>query len=679
MCGTLLKIHLKSVLSFRLPTTLVFVLVLATLFTSVACKELNREKAESSDTPASDSGDSSKTLGPKTEIDFKEIHFSQVAVHTAKPSQIQIVFSLRDENNHALANIPEDIFKDAFRITENMVELAYDETAYFVKGAASFDLEVVFVLDFTASMDKAEVGEDKNGIDAMVEAFNGSLKNIPKAHRIGVVEFHDKNMEPQVLAQLTDDREEIKESVEDFRKDTKAKYIPGFSRVWDSIPIAVSLFSEEPHTTRAVVVITDGHDTSSDIDREKAFDIISAEDNKIQTYVMGVGDVFQEGFLERLVLGTGGAYYPTAELSKLPQQLKTIVDDLEGQYKLSFITGRRTGKISFGLELTLKNSQDKSVTGKWTSQEVDVGPINDKGTIGRITADPPSVDEENNTTTMFIRALHIPREIRNIRFKLETDKDPLDFEVPIEFDNKIYTPQGKGIGECGEMRCLVYEPRGDLGYSAYRPSADTRTTIEIVTKEQGGLLEGWEQSGPDEAGFYTISGEQALAYGSFGLLFQLKFSDAAANLVPEDHSDAAANLLPEDYSGIGWYIESINNSPTNEDKLREAISLLIDEAGIDHELFYFPNWPSLDKASQSFDPLKAGRLFAEMGDFRPWGKRKFGNLCVVSPSMKSDLQGRLLEIGSDLAAGLKAEADLVAVPNGSSCTAGRIIITAPRK
>ena len=128
---------------------------------------------------------------------------------------------------------------------------------------------------------------------------------------------------------------------------------------------------------------------------------------------------------------------------------------------------------------------------------------------------------------------------------------------------------------------------------------------------------------------------------------------------------------------IGWYIESIKNLPTNEDKHRLALSLIIDEARIDPQLFYFPNWPSLDEPSQSFDPVKAGQLFTELGDFRPWGKREFGRLCVVSSS-KSDVQDRLHAIGDDIAAWLEAEAALDAVPNGSSCTAGRINIMALR-
>ena len=134
---------------------------------------------------------------------------------------------------------------------------------------------------------------------------------------------------------------------------------------------------------------------------------------------------------------------------------------------------------------------------------------------------------------------------------------------------------------------------------------------------------------------------------------------------------------PEADFRIGWYIESIKNSPTNEDNIRLAISLIIDESKIDPELFYFPNWPSLDEPSQSFDPAKAGQLFTELGDFRPWGKREFGRLCVVSSS-KGDLQDRLHAIGDDIAAWLEAEAALDAVPKDSSCTAGRIRIIALR-
>ena len=155
---------------------------------------------------------------------------------------------------------------------------------------------------------------------------------------------------------------------------------------------------------------------------------------------------------------------------------------------------------------------------------------------------------------------------------------------------------------------------------------------------------------------------------------RVKWELAAHN--PKDAKPDRASR-PEAGFRIGWYIEASKNSPTNEDKHRLAISLIIDEARIDPELFYLPNWPSFDEPSQSFDPAKAGQLFTELGDFRPWGKREFGRLCVVSSS-KSDLQDRLHAIGEDISAWLKAEASLDAVPNGSSCTAGRIGIIALR-
>ena len=62
--------------------------------------------------------------------------------------------------------------------------------------AENYNLEVVFVLDFTNSMAKMEVPGFQNGIEAMVETIIKAIDVLPEAHRVGVVEFHDKNLDP---------------------------------------------------------------------------------------------------------------------------------------------------------------------------------------------------------------------------------------------------------------------------------------------------------------------------------------------------------------------------------------------------------------------------------------------------------------------------------------------------
>jgi len=85
------------------------------------------------------------------------LNFANVRTVGSQPSQIQIVFALRDESGRSLL-LPADELHDATRIFERASvdqeweEIDYAETNYFVYTAENLELEVVFVLDFTNSM-----------------------------------------------------------------------------------------------------------------------------------------------------------------------------------------------------------------------------------------------------------------------------------------------------------------------------------------------------------------------------------------------------------------------------------------------------------------------------------------------------------------------------------------------
>ena len=68
-------------------------------------------------------------------------------------------------------------------------EVDYSETSYIVHTAENFQLEAVFVLDFTNSMAQAALLDGRSGIDAMLSAFESAVLSLPGTHRIGVVEF----------------------------------------------------------------------------------------------------------------------------------------------------------------------------------------------------------------------------------------------------------------------------------------------------------------------------------------------------------------------------------------------------------------------------------------------------------------------------------------------------------
>ena len=387
------------------------------------------------------------------------------------PSQVQIVFALRDQDGHAVV-LPAEVVESGVSVsergtgTDGWEEIDYSETSFFVHTAENIDLEVVFVLDFTNSMFEARLPDGRTGIDAMLEAFDAALSVLPSAHRVGVVEFHDRNVDPSVLSTLTTDRAAIRSSVARF---ANSGFDHGSSRVWDGVARGASLFSSvgaNPRAVRALVFLSDGRDTSSLNARDSLAEI--AADGRAQLYAMGVGEVFQSNELRSLASRTGGTYYAARNVERLQTQLQLLVNDLRGQYQLTYITLRRTGDYRAQVQLRHRG----------LSTDVTVGPF-DVATFfgpdnqGVITHDPPTFDRAAGAATVFVRAQHMPRNIDRIRFSPGTSK-------PV--------------------------------------------SVELVSAADGGILDGWSLAGPDSSGYYEAASDVPIEFGNSGLLFELAYS-----------------------------------------------------------------------------------------------------------------------------------------------------------
>ena len=390
---------------------------------------------------------------------------TRLAALTSAPSQVQFVFSLRDHEGRAVV-LPTEELKAGIRVYErpsdrdNWEEIDYSETGFFVHTAERFQLEVVFVLDFTNSMAQARLPDGKSGVEAMVGAFDSAVRALPGSHRIGVVEFHDRNVNPRVLSELTTDKDSVLASVRRFEQEG---FDHGSSRVWDSIAVAADLFSDDPSTVRTLVFLSDGRDTSSEKMREQA--VGYATDRKVQLYSLGIGEVYEEDQMRSVVTETGGAYFPVSDIAGLEDLLGTIVNNLRGHYKVSYITLRRTGEYQAAMSVALQHTE------AWfETQEFDVSEFFGSDNRGVVQLDPPSVDRFSGQATLFMRALHTPRGIDRILFRVDTEK-------PV--------------------------------------------TVEIVEESDGGILEGWELSGPDSAGWYNASSDAPIEFGNFGSLFKL--------------------------------------------------------------------------------------------------------------------------------------------------------------
>ena len=406
-----------------------------------------------------------------TPLPLANLQFTEVRASGISPSQVEIIFSLRDEEGHSLV-VPAQQVKVSTRIFElgpgiqGQEEIDYAETDFFVHTAENFDLEVVFVLDFTNSMASGLLPDGRTGVGAMLDAFEDALTSLPEAHRVGVVEFHDRSVEPSVLSDLTTDRVAILDAVLAF---ASSPFDSGSSRVWDSVQTAATLFTsrlDNPTVVRTLVFLSDGRDTSSASMRSDAGD--TAIQNDIQLYALGVGDVYEEAQLADTVRSTGGAYYQTEDLSGLQEQLVNLVSDLRGQYRLSYTTLRREGSYVTRVQVDLPWA-----TGSFETVPLDVGSFYGLDTQGRIAIDPPSVIKSKAQADVFVRAIRVPRNISRFRVRADTAK-------PV--------------------------------------------TVELVPREDGGLLEGWDLFGPDIRGFYQAFSDTPLEFGESGLLFHFTVS-----------------------------------------------------------------------------------------------------------------------------------------------------------
>ena len=400
------------------------------------------------------------------------MNFTGLVARTNAPSQIQVVFSLRDETGRAVV-VPADEIERGLKVFESgegtggsWEEIDYGETGFFVHAAEKIDLEVVFVLDFTNGISEARLSDGGSGVEAMLDAFEASLALFPIAHRVGVVEFHDENAMPGVLSPLTTDKQAVRDSVREFRA---SGFVPGASRVWDSLATASAVFSSHkwyPGAVRAVVLVTDGRDAASDWTLDQAAQY--ARERGLRLYAVGVGDVFEEPKLRSVAHSTGGRYYSAHDVDLVRERLRQAVYELLGQHQLTYLTLRRAGEYRVRMVLEVEEIRG----------EVKLGPFDAARFFGAgdreiIEFDPPSLDRANRRSTVFMRARHVPGGIGRIRFRAQI-------------------------------------PR--------------LSRVELAPGRDGGLLEGWTLSGPDAGDWYEASGE-ALASGGLGLLAKLTFSD----------------------------------------------------------------------------------------------------------------------------------------------------------
>jgi hypothetical protein len=393
--------------------------------------------------------------------------FKDVRTFLQQPSLVQFTFRISDDQNHAIIIDPA-LLPTPFRIFEDEEEIDYSETSYFVHPSTSLELDMVLLLDFTNSMASWEE-DGKTGIGLEVDWAHQVIDQLAPTHRMAIMEYHDRNVDAGLIAPFSSDKAALRTALDAFA----ARAIDhGSSRVWDALHSAVTTFDGAPgdNKQRTVFFISDGKETSSDMTPADVITI--AKQWRANVFVIGAGSVANEASLRSVATQTSGEYYPAADIEAFRTKLEQITRDLGGQYKLSYITLKRSGMHQVRVDL-----QTQGLSGSFDTT-LDLGSIYGDDRIGVITFDAPTL--QSNTLSVVVRAQHIPRNIDRFRFKLDTTKP---------------------------------------------------YTVALPPATAGGLCESWTVSGPDIGGFMEITSTAPLKFGDFGPLFQIMITEVTATAI----------------------------------------------------------------------------------------------------------------------------------------------------
>ncbi|MBG9453453.1 aerotolerance regulator BatA [Lysinibacillus sphaericus] len=178
---------------------------------------------------------------------------------------------------------------------------------YFSKNSCSLATEVAYVVDYSASM-KASDQTNYRG-KKMMEVINQI-----KAKNNIVIETNTK---ATVLGEGTTDNVLKK----DLYKASKEK---GATDIFAGIEMALSKFSNDSKTSKAIIVVSDGKTSKSKM--TKVLNDAKNKGVKIYTVSMGKKSQVNDAILTQLAAETGGIYYHAIDNLQLHQVFQKIID-----------------------------------------------------------------------------------------------------------------------------------------------------------------------------------------------------------------------------------------------------------------------------------------------------------------------------------------------------------------
>jgi Ca-activated chloride channel family protein len=265
---------------------------------------------------------------------------------------VNTLFTAVDKDRHFVITLrPEDV-----RIFENDVL----QTVSIFQRETDRPLSLAILID-TSESQKGVMAEEKRAARAFVDSVIR-----PGVDRAAVLSFTGV---PRLEQALTTDPVRLRKGIEQVRVEMSTENerrfeagedpLPveqdpsGYTGIWDAIWIAIQdhLTKTPEDTRRAIILMTDGDDTSSARSKQEVIDL--AVKSNVVIYSIGIRDAdFPEGKLDAGALRkvsdkTGGRAFIPAGAADLTQAFSQIDQELRSQYLIAYSPTNKTRDGSY--------------------------------------------------------------------------------------------------------------------------------------------------------------------------------------------------------------------------------------------------------------------------------------------------------------------------------------------
>jgi tight adherence protein B len=205
-----------------------------------------------------------------------------------------------------------------------------------VERLASDDLEVILLVDTSGSMRAG------NAMAAATAAAVDFVTQMPQAVQLAVVGF---SSEPTVVSGFTTDHESTVAALRSLEAG-------GETALYDAVAVGLEQFAERPHARRAIVLLSDGGDTTSERSRDEALSLLAGTDAVL--YVVELQTLESDpAALEQLASATGGRVISTTDPASLAVLYSEVASELVNRYRVTYQSESYgetavTLRISFG-------------------------------------------------------------------------------------------------------------------------------------------------------------------------------------------------------------------------------------------------------------------------------------------------------------------------------------------